>query len=322
MSYRPNVEAVGTSSNPYTDPAKDDLKNAVTKNTAAYASCVKDMYAPAPDFTPTVYVTDPSDEAQTVTGGVEDSAYTFTFYSPLSESYTDWNDYSPIMILSYRGYNFALSGDAEKKNEAEFVAKVEAAKTDGVTDKYDLFTDDFTVNAIKCGHHGSRTSTSQAYIDAITTPVGAKNAYYIISCGEGNSYKHPHVETLDRLAEMGVPQDNILRTDLVGDITLSVRADESGEFKLFYGDKQTAPPEVPDPPETPDNPDTEQPDLPVKVLVYLKIGGIKITWALVAWSSYAALVILAAVHVACFGNGRGGSPDSGATSRGNQGRRR
>lgn len=308
VSYRPNVEAVGTSSNPYTDPAKDDLKNAVTKNTAAYAACVKAMYAPAPDFTPTVYVTDPSDEAQTVTGGVEDSAYTFTFYSPLSESYTDWNDYSPIMILSYRGYNFALSGDAEKKNEAEFVAKVEAAKTDGVTDKYDLFTDDFTVNAIKCGHHGSRTSTSQAYIDAITTPVGAKNAYYIISCGEGNSYKHPHVETLDRLAEMGVPQDNILRTDLEGDITLSVRADESGEFKLFYGDKQTAPPEVPDP--------------PAKVLVYLKIGGIKITWALVAWSSYAVLIILAAVHVACFGNGRGGSPDSGATSRGKQGRRR
>ena len=107
---------------------------------------------------------------------------------------------------------------------------------------------------------------------------------------------------------MGVPQDNIVRTDLVGDITLSVRADESGEFKLFYGDKQTAPPEVSDP--------------PVKVLVYLKIGGIKITWALVAWSSYAALVILAAVHVACFGNGRGGSPDSGATSRGKQGRRR
>ena len=83
------------------------------------------MYAPAPDFTPTVYVTDPSDEAQTVTGGVEDSAYTFTFYSPLSHKYgttstVDWNEYSPIMILEYRGFKFALSGDAEKKNEAEF----------------------------------------------------------------------------------------------------------------------------------------------------------------------------------------------------------
>ena len=139
VSYRPNVEAVGTSSNGYTDPGKtSDSKltdDAVTKNTAAYAACIKAMYAPTPDFTPTVYVTDPADDVQTITGGTEDNTYTFTFFSPLSQKYTDWNDYSPIMILTYRGYNFALSGDAEKKNEAEFVAKVQAAKTDGVNDK-------------------------------------------------------------------------------------------------------------------------------------------------------------------------------------------
>ncbi|MDE6401754.1 MAG: MBL fold metallo-hydrolase [Clostridiales bacterium] len=318
VSYRPNVEAVGTNSNPYVDPDKDRLQNAVTKNTAAYANCIKAMYAPAPDFTPTVHITDPADETQTITGGTEDNTYTFTFYSPLSQSYSDWNDYSPIMILSYRGYNFALSGDAEKKNEEEFVAKVESAKTDGVTDKYDIFTDDFTVNAIKCGHHGSRTSTSQAYIDAITTPDGAKNAYYIISCGEGNSYGHPHSETLDRLEAMNVPQENILRTDVVGDITLSVRADDAGEFKLFYGDKATVAPDVPDVPETPD-PD---PDTPAEqVLIYRTLGGIKLKWAVVAWSCYAVLVVLAVVHVACagmFGSDGGSSKhNGGATSRGN-----
>lgn len=291
--YRPNVEAVGTKSNPYVDPGKADLSaNAVAKNTAAYANSVRAMYAPTAehDFTPIVYVTDPADEEQTITGGSGEDAYGFTFFSPLSEKYTDWNDYSPIIILEYRGYNFALSGDAEKKNEQEFVEKVESAKTDGVTDKYDIFTDSFTVNAIKCGHHGSRTSTSQAYIDAITTPNGAAACYYIISCGDGNSYGHPHSETLDRLEAMGVPESNILRTDLVGDITLSVRVDENGAYNLFYGDKASAPIEPDDPPELP-------PCIYPEVLVYREFMGVKLKWGVVAWTAYAVLVVVAAVHV-------------------------
>lgn len=313
VSYRPNVEAIGTDSNPYVDPGKTQLKNAVAKNTAAYANCIKAMYAAAPDFTPTVHVTDPADEAQTIVGGQSDGTYTFTFFSPLSQSYTDWNDYSPIMILSYRDYNFAFSGDAEKKNEAEFVAKVESAKTDGVTDKYDIFTDTFTVNAIKCGHHGSRTSTSQAYIDAITTPEGAKSAYYIISCGEGNSYKHPHAETLDRLAAMNVPQENILRTDLAGDITLSVRVDEAGEFKLFYGEKTTDVPEVPDV-----DPPTEE-----KVLTYRKLGGIKLTWPLTAWTAYAVVVVIAIAHImyVCMIGSRGSAKTADSSRAEDRGRK-
>lgn len=297
--YRPNVEAVGTASNPYTDPGKTDLSaGAATKNTAAYAYSVKAMYAPTAehDFTPIVYVTDPADENQTITGGDGDDAYSFTFFSPLSVKYTDWNDYSPIMILSYRGFDFAISGDAEKKNEQEFVDKVEAAKTDGVTDKYDIFTDTFTVNAIKCGHHGSRTSTSQAYIDAITTPDGAAECYYIISCGDGNSYGHPHDETLDRLKAMGVPDENILRTDRVGDITLSVRVDDNGEYSLFYGDKASKPIEPDDPPDLP-------PCIYPEVLVYREFMGIKLKWGVVAWSGYAALVIAAALHFVLTGNG-------------------
>ena len=128
------------------------------------------MYAATDAFTPEVRVTDPADDSQTISGGDGENAYTYTFYSPLSHKYgttstVDWNEYSPIMILEYRGFKFALSGDAEKKNEAEFVAKVEAAKTDGITDKYDAFTDDYTVNLVKAGHHGSRTSTSQGYLD-------------------------------------------------------------------------------------------------------------------------------------------------------------
>lgn len=285
VCYRPNVEATAKG---YTDPAGVLPKG---KETASYKTAIEAMYTEVDGTPSVVYITDPSDEEQTITGGTGEDAYSFTFYSPLSEKYTDWNDYSPIMILSYRGFELALSGDAEKTNESEFVQKVQNAKTDGITDKYDIFTDDYTVHAIKCGHHGSRTSTSQAYIDAITTPDGAKNAYYIISCGKGNTYKHPHEETLKRLAAMGVPDENILRTDIIGSIVLSVRADDNGTYGLYYGDKKTDVPATD--PSKPDGSKTES----EKVLVYRKLGGIRLTWGTVCWTCYAALVLAAVVHI-------------------------
>ena len=145
-----------------------------------------------------------------------------------------------------------------------------------MTDKYDVFTDDYTVNAIKAGHHGSSTSTSRDYLDVITTPDGAKSAFYIISCGAGNSYGHPHAETIDRLSEMGVPDENVLRTDIAGSIALTVRADESGEYKMFYGGKAAAP--------------------VVTVYVYRELLGIKLKWAVVAWTCFAVVAVLLTVH--------------------------
>ena len=291
--YRPNVKIAD-------DPGIADLSSdAILKSTAVYARAINAMYETTEYFTPTVFVTDPSDENQTISGGTGDDKYSLTFFSPLSTKYgkdddADWNEYSPIMILEYRGFKFAMSGDAEKVNEAEFVAKVAAAKTDGVTDKYDIFTDDFCVNAIKAGHHGSRTSTSQAYIDVMTTTEGAKSAYYIISCGEGNSYKHPHTETLDKLSAMGVPEENILRTDKTGTITLTVKIDESegqNKYALFYGDsKSDGTPSEPS--DTPDNPqEPEKTPEKTQKLVYYKLGSMDITWPFVVWVAYAIFFI-------------------------------
>ncbi len=309
VSYRPNVEARNSKDDNYTDPGKADLSaDALYKTTVAYRVCIDSMYAANDDFTPVVHVTDPDDESQTITGGTGDDTYTYTFYSPLSSKYgtvssVDWNEYSPIMILEYRGFKFALSGDAEKKNEAEFVERVQAAATDGVTDKYDAFTDDYCVNVIKAGHHGSRTSTSQGYLDVITTENGAKSAYYIISCGDGNSYGHPHDETLARLDAMGVPQENILRTDVVGDITITVEADESGAYVLRYGDKQTGGSDGVGDGDNDGNGDGDDPDGDddavdaEKRLVYNKIAGIELKWA-IAWACYAVLAVAVAVHIA------------------------
>lgn len=296
--YRPNVKSTYAG---FTDPGADDLLPYHDEaSSATYKDFLVSAYKTNDDFTPQVIVTDATDDTQTIYGGDGDDEYTLTFYSPLyaNGAYSDANNYSSIMIFEYRGFKFALSGDAEKENEAEFVAKVESAKTDGVTDKYDVFTDTYNVNVIKAGHHGSRTSTSQAFLDVLTTESGARSAYYIFSCNadDGNKYGHPHAETLDRLKAMGVPDENILRTDRVGDITLSVRVDDNGEYSLFYGDNASKPIEPDDPPELP-------PCIYPEVLVYREFMGIKLKWGVVAWSGYAALVIAAALHFVLTGNG-------------------
>lgn len=74
-------------------------------------------------------------------------------------------------------------------------------------------------------------------MEAITTPQSVENTLVVISCGEGNSYGHPHQEKLDQFKAQGFKDENILRTDEKGSVLLSVRYDEaSGEMRLFYGE--------------------------------------------------------------------------------------
>ncbi|MDR3691368.1 MAG: MBL fold metallo-hydrolase [Fimbriimonas sp.] len=63
---------------------------------------------------------------------------------------------------------------------------------------------------MKAGHHGSRTATSESWIETV------RPEYAILSCGKNNRYGHPHKEVVDRLEADGV---KICRTDREGDIT-------------------------------------------------------------------------------------------------------
>lgn len=109
------------------------------------------------------------------------------------EDYDDLNDESLVMRFDYGETSFLLTGDQEADAEEDLLAS-------GA---------DVDADLLGVGHHGSSTSTSQSFLDAVSPSVA------VISCGEGNDYGHPHMETTQRLEEAGV---EIYRTDLQGSI--------------------------------------------------------------------------------------------------------
>ena len=211
--YRPNVLA---SRSGYTDPSKNDLiGNYTSKDTVAYKNAIEAGCKGAEQ----VIINDVDMSAITGTSSSGDE-YSLSFYGPNSDSYKDWNNYSPIMILEYQDVRMALTGDCEKEGEQEFVDLVNKG-----TGKFAQFTSTYHVDVIKAGHHGSRTSTGTNFINAITTESEIQNTLLIVSCGFDNSYGHPHDELLSRVKEVGIVDENILRTDTNGTIVLSVKAD-------------------------------------------------------------------------------------------------
>jgi competence protein ComEC len=107
------------------------------------------------------------------------------------------NDGSIVARLSYADTSIMLTGDATAKTE-EIILK-------------ENNTSDLASTILKVGHHGSRTSTSLPFAKAVA-PV-----YAVISDGKDNKYDHPHKETLDTLAKIGV---QVFRTDLLGSIIM------------------------------------------------------------------------------------------------------
>ena len=98
------------------------------------------------------------------------------------------NNYSGVIRLVYGDTSFLFAGDAEKESESIIVKA-----------GYDIAAD-----VLKCGHHGSRTSTSAKFLKAVDPE------YAVISCGADNDYGHPHEQTLKKLNILGT---NIYRTD-------------------------------------------------------------------------------------------------------------
>lgn len=115
---------------------------------------------------------------------------------PISFSKDDLNNASVVCRIDYGSNSFLFTGDAEKESES----KIQAAG-------YDISAD-----VLKVGHHGSDTSSSEAFL------VKVQPKHAVIMVGTGNTYGHPTAATLERLGGLGV---NVYRTDLSGTIVIT-----------------------------------------------------------------------------------------------------
>ncbi len=116
-----------------------------------------------------------------------------TVLAPVRDDYTDTNDWSIGLKVEYKNNSFILTGDAESTSESDILETNLNLKAD----------------VLKAGHHGSSTSTSEQFLAKVNP------TYAVISLGEGNSYGHPHIETLQKFKDNNII---VYRTDRNGTI--------------------------------------------------------------------------------------------------------
>lgn len=121
---------------------------------------------------------------------------------PIGE-YQDLNNMSVVSRLTYGSNSFLFTGDACTGAENDILTAGRLVRSD----------------VMDVGHHGSNTSTSEAFLEAVSPAIA------VISCGKDNSYGHPHREVMERLQGRGV---RILRTDINGTIVISSNGDRLG----------------------------------------------------------------------------------------------
>ncbi len=109
----------------------------------------------------------------------------------------DPNDWSVVLRVAYGEFSALLTGDADAEIEDRLLGQGR-------------------VTVLKVGHHGSRTSTSEDFVRAVS-PL-----YAVISVGARNRYGHPDPAVLARLERAGA---RVYRTDLDGTVTLTAQRD-------------------------------------------------------------------------------------------------
>ena len=113
-----------------------------------------------------------------------------------TKEYNNENDNSNVIYTEINGYKFMFMGDAGLVKEKD------------ILDEYNIFD----VDALKVGHHGSKTSSGKEFIDEINPK------YSIISVGKNNRYGHPNNEVLNTLNN-----SKIYRTDQDGSIMFKIK---------------------------------------------------------------------------------------------------
>lgn len=139
--------------------------------------------------------------------------FTFEFLTPKSLTYTNENNYSPIILFSVFNVKAVFTGDAEALVEKEGINNHSVKLSN--------------VDILKVGHHGSSTSSNTQFINLLQPKIS------VISVGKGNSYKHPTEKTLEILGNV---QTKIYRTDQNGNVVIGINS--ASKINVF-ADNQT-----------------------------------------------------------------------------------
>jgi len=107
----------------------------------------------------------------------------FILFPDRDVSGLDTNDGSIIAKLVYKNTSMMFMGDASDNIETYLVEQ-----DDGLLDS----------DVLKVGHHGSKTSTSELFVDVVSPDVA------VISAGKNNRYGHPHEDILRRFSERDI----------------------------------------------------------------------------------------------------------------------
>lgn len=125
---------------------------------------------------------------------------TFTILAPIDKEYENLNNYSVVLRMLYKNASFMFTGDIETLVEEQILENFDGLET----------------TVLKVSHHGSKTSSSEAFINAVSPKV------CVIEVGKNNTYNHPSEGIINRLKKY---TEYIFRTDENSDISVYTDGD-------------------------------------------------------------------------------------------------
>lgn len=134
----------------------------------------------------------------------------FKIIGPIETDESNLNNYSIVLKVTFGDMDVIMTGDAETKVEKDII---ESGETLGA-------------EILKVGHHGSDTSSSDEFLDAVS-PL-----YALISAKVGNKYEHPIKSTMQKLEKRKI---EVYRTDENGTVVVTITAHDV-KFSTAPGD--------------------------------------------------------------------------------------
>lgn len=122
---------------------------------------------------------------------------TMKVIGPITKEQSNLNNYSTVLKVSFGEQDIIMTGDAEKEVEEEIL----------------LSKENIDAEILKVGHHGSDTSSSEEFLDAISPD------YALISSKLGNKHEHPIKSTMEKLEDRNI---KVYRTDESGTIVVTI----------------------------------------------------------------------------------------------------